>query len=370
MFSVARPSRAVSTYPVPPTTAREVVRHDEQVTGAAPTAHRPLLGNAPAEVRKAVEELLGSAIAREHAAPAGFTASIASTVTGARGSRLFIKAAPIGDGTGEAVAAGITLARAAGDLGAPLVGSVSVGAWRIAAYEVLRGEAVQQWTPEDIPHLLHLMERLREHTVPCPPLPTTPYADAFTPLLGTWAALLSTSRGERAPEARATGETATEQTAPRGESAVAPAVKHLAHRRLPVDVPLDQLADLESRWLETLSPGEALHHGDLRRDNVVREPSGRLRIVDWTHLWTAPGWLDLVRLLPDVAASGHDPQTLLGASCWAQAPPADVNVALAGWAGRAWREGHLPEVPGLAGLRAMQREQGLHTLRWLQERLR
>jgi len=342
-----------------------VVRHDEQVTGATPTARRPLLGDAPTEVREAVEDLLGSPVAGEQPAAGGFTASIASTVTGAHGSRLFIKAAPIGDGTGEAVAAGITLAKAAGDLGASLVGSASVGAWRIAAYEVLQGEAVQHWTAEDIPRLLHLVERLREHTVPCPPLPTTPYADAFTPLLGTWAALLSASRGERAP-----GKPDTEQAAPGGGPAVAPAVEHLTHRRLPVDVPLEQLADLESKWLETLSPGEALHHGDLRRDNVIREPSGRLRIVDWTHLWTAPAWLDLVRLLPDLAASGHDPQTLLGASCYAQAPPADVNVALAGWAGRAWREGHLPEVTNLPGLRSMQREQGLHTLRWLQERLR
>ncbi|GEA86524.1 hypothetical protein [Cellulomonas cellasea] len=136
-----------------------------------------------------------------------------------------------------------------------------------------------------------------------------------------------------------------------------------------MDVPVPLLAGLESRWLTTLGPGSALHHGDLRRDNVLREPGGRLRVVDWTHLWTSPGWLDLVRLGADVAACGHDPERLLRRSCWADAPGDAVDVVLAGLAGRAWREGHLPELPGVPGLRRMQREQGLHGLRWLEARL-
>jgi len=121
--------------------------------------------------------------------------------------------------------------------------------------------------------------------------------------------------------------------------------------------------------LSALDGGGALHHGDLRRDNFVRLRDGRLSIVDWTHLWHAPGWMDLVRLLPDLAACGHDPQRLLARSCWADAPTDGVDVALAGLAGRAWREGHLPEVPELPGLRRMQREQGLHLLKWLGSRL-
>jgi hypothetical protein len=144
-------------------------------------------------------------------------------------------------------------------------------------------------------------------------------------------------------------------------------VEHLRGLPLPVKVPV--LAELEAGWLHALAADTALHHGDLRRDNVIRQPDGRLRIVDWTHLWTAPGWMDLVRLAPDVAACGHDPERLLRDSTWQEAPDEQVNVALAGLAGRAWREGLLPEIPGLPGLRRMQRDQGLHLLRWLEARL-
>ena len=147
-----------------------------------------------------------------------------------------------------------------------------------------------------------------------------------------------------------------------------PAVDHVRDLVLPVSVPVSVLAELESRWLPVLRPGGALHHGDLRRDNVIRQPDGRLRIVDWTHLWTAPGWMDLVRLAPDVAACGHDPEALLRSSPWAGTPEDHVNVALAGLAGRAWREGHLPDLPDVPGLRDMQRAQAFHLLRWLESR--
>ena len=137
---------------------------------------------------------------------------------------------------------------------------------------------------------------------------------------------------------------------------------------LPVGIPVAMLAELESRWLSVLRPGRALHHGDLRRDNIMRLRDGQLRVVDWTHLWTAPPWLDVVRLAPDVAACGHDPERLLRA-CHPDAPHDDVNVALAGLAGRAWRDGHRPDLANIPGLRRMQRDQGLHLLRWLHTRL-
>jgi hypothetical protein len=178
---------------------------------------RPRLAHAPAAVRAAVTDLLGEAIHTETPAPAGFTPSIASTING----RLFIKAAPIGDGLGEAVETGATLAHTIGDLGPRLLGSAAPGQWRIAAYELIHGDTVTRWT-------------------------------------------------------------------------------------------------------------------------------------------------DLIRLAPDLAACGHDPEHLLRQSPWPDAPHDDVNATLAGLAGRAWRDGHLP---GPAALRHMQQEQGLHLLRWLHRRL-
>ncbi|MEV6300153.1 aminoglycoside phosphotransferase [Actinoplanes sp. NPDC051861] len=378
---------------------------------------RPRLSEAPAAVRSAVAELLGSPLHAEHPAAAGFTRSIASVVIGTGGERLFIKAAPTDNDHGEtgetvksinavntvnshdktintvntvnsdskavdtaetvdshsktintvktvdgktintvetingdgktaatigAVEAGALLAGHIGDLGPRLVGFIAIGDWRIAAYEVIDGEPVTRWTDADRFALRAVMQRMHHLMEPCPTAGTSPYAVAFLPLLGTWQALNGT-----------------------------PATLDVDHiRGLPTEIPIPVLAGLESRWLPALIGGNALHHGDLRRDNFVRQPDGRLRIVDWTHLWTAPGWMDLVRLAPDLAACGHDPEQLLRDSPWHDAPGEHVDVALAGLAGRAWREGLLPEVPELPGLRSMQREQAVHLLKWLGYRLR
>ncbi|MCY1145019.1 phosphotransferase [Actinoplanes sp. Pm04-4] len=286
---------------------------------------RPRLAEAPAAVREAVKELLGARVQTEQPAQGGFTPSIASVVVG-RGSRLFVKAAPLGMG----VEVGAALAEAVGEIGPRLVGFRVVGDWRVAAYEVIEGAAVRQWAAEDVPRLLSLIDRWRVRAAACRVNGATPYADAFRPMLGAW----------------------------QGSAVPGPP--------LPVSIALPVLAELERRWLSVLRPGTALHHGDLRRDNFMREPDGRLRIVDWTHLWTAPGWMDLVRLLPDVAACGFDPEELLRRSCWADAPAEDVNVALAGLAGRAWRDGHRPGDPAL---RRMQREQAYQLLGWLASRV-
>lgn len=70
-----------------------------------------------------------------------------------------------------------------------------------------------------------------------------------------------------------------------------------------------------------------------------------------------------------MANGKHDPGAFLLGSAWGDAPSHGVDVMLAGLAGRAWRDGHLAEVPGLPGLRQMQREQADATLRWLAGRL-
>jgi hypothetical protein len=309
---------------------------------------RPSLADAPDAVRAVVSELLGSPILAERAAQAGFTHSIASVVIGNSGARLFVKAAPVGDGLGEAVEAGAVLTEAVGEIAPRLVGFAAVGDWRVTAHEVVDGETVTWWNSADQPGLFEVLQRMRAVMDPCPVIGTSPYAEAFIPLLGTWQALnRSADRDVDAPIR----------------------VDHLRGLSLPADVPVAVLANLESRWLHALAADTALHHGDLRRDNVIRQPNGQLRIVDWTHLWTAPGWMDLVRLIPDLALCRQDPEDILRRSPWRDAPAEHVNVALAGLAGRAWREGLLPDVPGHPGLRRMQRQQGLHILRWLESRL-
>jgi hypothetical protein len=318
-----------------------------------PVLRRPRLLDGPAEVLSATADLLEGRVVSETPATAGFTPAVASLVRTADGRPFFVKAAPPDHGLADAIRAGVEVAPVIGDLGPALLGFGETAGWAIAVYTAVDGAALEWWHPSAVEQMVDVLAVLRSR-LSTPRFPhSTPYAEAFAPLLGTWAALA-------APPDASTDTTVK--------------VEHLRGRPLPAPIPISELAELEAQWLPSLRAGTALQHGDLRRDNVIQQLSStgrddRLWVVDWTHLWTGPGWLDLIRLGPDLAACGHDPDSILRRSCWADAPPDEVNVALAGLASRAWRDGYLPDVPELPGLRAMQREHGRHLLRWLAVRL-
>lgn len=311
-----------------------------------PSFRRPLLAASGRAVVAAVEDMTGGRITGERPAAAGFTVSVASTVHLSRGGPVFVKAGEVGTAAGEAVTTGAALAPVIGDLAPDLLGHRLVDGWSVAVYEHVPGAAVDAWDEDAVRAMQRLSRRLRDRLDPSPVGGTVPYARAFAPLLGCWAALHDPAHPERHR------------------------VAHLAARPLPHRLDVPRLAALERCWSEALEAGPALQHGDLRADNVVREPGGRLWLVDWTHRWTAPGWVDLVRLGPDLSANGgHDPEAFLAGSAWSDAPRDGVDVLLAGLAGRAWRDGHLPDVPGLPHLRHMQRAQADAALRWLARRL-
>jgi len=290
--------------------------------------------------------MTGDRITAERPAAGGCTRSVASTVHLARGGTVFVKAGEVGTAAGAAVTTGAELAPVIGDLGPALRGHRVVGGWSVAVDDHVPGGAVEVWDDDAVAAMQRLSHRLRERLDPSPVGGTTPYADAFRPLLGCWAALDDPRHPDR------------------------PAVDHVAGVALPYGLDVPRLAGLEREWRDRLGGGGALQHGDLRADNVVREPRGRLWLVDWTHRWTAPGWADLVRLGPDLRAHGdHDPEAFLHGSEWGDAPRDGVDVLLAGLAGRAWRDGHLPDPPGLPGLRRMQLEQADASLWWLAGRL-
>ena len=306
---------------------------------------RPRLIEAPWKVRAVVEEVLGESVKFEQPAAAGFTPAIASTVTGGSGRSVFVKAAPTGGGHGEAVRTGVRLAPLVGDLSPRLLAAEEPEGWVVAVYEHVPGSTVEQWDEPAVDAMLDVLAVVRERLA-SPSLPgAVRYADAFAPMLGTWRSLAGGPGGD------------------------ASTVAHLRDVELPAPIAVDHLAELEDQWLEALGPGDAVQHGDLRRDNVIRCASDgrpRLWLVDWTHAWTGPGWMDLVRLAPDMAVSGRDPEAVLRRSCWADADPHAVDVALAGLAGRAWRDGHRPGPPAL---RQMQLRQAVPTLVWLSRRL-
>jgi phosphotransferase family enzyme len=307
---------------------------------------RPRLSQVPAVVRAFVEDVLREPLRHERPAAFGFTPAVASTVTGRGGRTVFVKAAPLAGGLGEAVRAGVRLAELVGDLAPRLLAAAEPGGWVVAVYEYVPGDSLREWDEPATAAMIDVLATVRERLAGPPLGGARRYADDFAPLLGAWRSLARRPGGDPG------------------------SVAHLGDRALPAPVPLGLLADLEREWFAALGPGSAMQHGDLRRDNVIRHGAGgRLWLVDWAHVWTGPGWLDLVRLAPDMAGDGRDPEDVLRRSCWADADPHAVNVALAGLAGRAWRDGHRRDGAGLSGLRRMQRDQATELIVWLGRRL-
>lgn len=303
-----------------------------------------LLESAPAAVVDYVRGAIDSVVVEEHPAADGFTFSVASVITAEDGQQIFVKAGPKATAGGQAVSTGAELAQLTLDIGPALLSWAERDGWYVAIYERLAGAAVDRWQTRDIEGLSTLAAIMRERFDPSPLCDTEAYADAFAPLVGTWSALADPG----GPEERS--------------------VEHVRDRELPFGLRIESLAELEADWFAALRGGTSLQHGDIRRDNVMREPSGRLRLVDWTHRWTAPSWADWVRLVPDIAADGFDPEQVLHNIAGPGTNEHGVNVMLAGLAGRCWRDGHLGPVPGLPQLRPMQRIQGEMTLRWLAQR--
>jgi hypothetical protein len=302
-----------------------------------------LLQSAPAAVVDHVRKTLASQVLHEQQAADGFTPSVASVITALDGRQVFVKAGPTDEAGGEAVRTGAELAQVITDLGPALLSWAERDGWNVAIYERLSGDAIHEWQTGDFDQLIALAAKMRDRFTPSPIPNTKPFADAFAPLLGTWSALSNPGGMEE------------------------DSVKHVLHRQLPYGLRNETLAELEADWSSALRSGSTLQHGDIRRDNVMREPSGRLRLVDWTHRWTAPSWADWARLVPDIAADGFDPEGLFRAIAGSETEGHEVNVMLAGLAGRCWRDGNLSAVPGLP-LRPMQLLQGDMTLRWLAQR--
>ena len=303
-----------------------------------------LVGAAPLGVIDYVRDSVGSHFFREQPAADGFTPSVASIITTEDDRQVFVKAGPTTDAGGEAVRTGAELAQVVTDLGPALLSWAERDGWYVAIYERLAGAAIVEWQREDIAGLATLSATMRERFDPSPLNGTEEYADAFAPLLGAWSAL-------------------KDPDGPAGHS-----VEHVRNQEVPYGLRVETLAGLEEDWFVALRGATSLQHGDLRRDNVMREPSGRLRFVDWTHRWTAPNWADWVRLVPDISADGFDPEQLFQSLTGPETPEHEVNVMLAGLAGRCWRDGYLGAVPGLPQLRPMQRLQGDMALRWLAQR--
>jgi aminoglycoside phosphotransferase (APT) family kinase protein len=309
------------------------------VTGATKT--RIHWTDLPAPVRAAVEELLGDRVVAAVSQPGGFSPGTADRVRTAGGRRAFVKAvSPDQNDRSPHLHRAEALVAAALPATAPapqLLGSYDDGYWVALVFTDIEGR--HPLTPWDGAELAAVLSTLE-----------------------TMAALL------------------------RPTSVAAPtAAERLRHdfagwRRIAADPPADldpwardrlpELVAATDRGLAALAD-ETLCHLDIRADNLLIGPGGRVTVVDWPWACRGPAWLDSLLVLINVQVhGGHDPETLLCAHpLTARADPAGVTGVLAGLAGFFLDGARQPPPPGIPTVRAFQRWQGDRLLPWLARRV-
>ena len=115
--------------------------------------------------------------------------------------------------------------------------------------------------------------------------------------------------------------------------------------------------------------GDALVHLDVRSDNVLIEPTGRVVLVDWPHACIGAPWLDLVVMLPSMALEGGgEPEELLVRS-GLDAPRDAVDAVVAALAGYLHRARAVRTHRGCPPSARSSAPRARWPLRWLRTRL-
>lgn len=130
---------------------------------------------------------------------------------------------------------------------------------------------------------------------------------------------------------------------------------------------LEDLHALCERTLPRLAGG-SVAHTDVRADNLLVEPGGAVRLVDWPWACRGAAWADAAMLLVDVRRDGGlDVRPHVPALHALGARDEDVLGLVAGLTGFCTHASRRPPAPGLPTLRRFQAEQARAGTRLLQE---
>ncbi len=291
------------------------------------TSRRPRFQSLPHAVRVAVGAVAGAPVRR--AAPpvgSGFGGAYAGLLDLDDGRQVFAKAAgPTTPHIQRALAREAALLPHLRGLtcASRLLGTVDVeagGPWRVLVLEAIDGtQPGRPWTPADAD---------AAHSA-CLEIATT--APEVVAAMGL--------------------ETAPDDLA--GEVGAVPTLGDLASGALawpdghavPDGHAASELARLASGVLEAVR-GSALVHLDVRPDNLVREPEGRMRVVDWNQAAVGAPWVDLVSLWPLMHHHGVDVGRFEGSPLLAGASPDDLDAFLAFMVGFMLEDVDAPPPPG------------------------
>lgn len=295
----------------------------------------------PSPVRRAVDEMLGSAIVATRPVSGGFSPGPAVRASLADGRTVFVKAvgaelnpdAPRFHRREAAV-----LAALPASVPAPrLLGVLDDGAWVALAIEWMGGRNPVATDPADVGRLLTVFDRLAAASAGVTIDGIGAFADVHHGLLGHWRRLADDP--------------------PAGLDDWS--LRHLGR--------LTELGDLAP----DASAGDHLLHVDARTDNVlVDTPRGDV-LVDWPAAAIGAPWVDLVGTLPALHLDGGPPpqEVFASSAVGRAADPAAVDAVVVALAGFFTRQSLLPPPPGLPTLRAFQAAQGAIARAWAADRL-
>ncbi|MFC0678046.1 hypothetical protein ACFFGH_09345 [Lysobacter korlensis] len=296
----------------------------------------------PAEVRAGIEGRIGSRVTKAVSAETGFSPGLASVVTTEGGDRVFIKAVSYAanpDSPGlHRREAEVTAALPPG-LGPRLQWWFDDGKWVALALDPVHGRHPgSPWTADDVALVLDALDRMSR--VAAPPI-LEPCGPDLAAMFTGWSAIASDPL--------------------RAHDVPAWARPHLG-----------TLRQREGEAVRSACEGGSIVHLDIRTDNLLIGPDGRVTLLDWPHARVGQGWLDLVFFLPTVEMHGYGSaaaEMFAAHPATAVADPDAVLTIVAGWAGwLQWMSG-LPAPPGIPHLRAFQQAQAAPTLRWLRRLL-
>jgi len=296
----------------------------------------------PSAVRDAIAGIAGAPVVSAASQPGGFSPGSADRLLLADGRRVFAKAVSSAQDPQSPLIHRREVSRASAlppDAPAPrLLGSYDDGDWVALVLEDVEGRhPVEPWTAADLLACLDALDRL---AATCTPNPMTDAESAPDTLRGMFAGF--------------------ERIAADPTGVAGPVVDRLAELRELAFGSADAVA------------GQTLVHLDIRADNLLIEPSGRVVVIDWPWACTGADWLDTLTLLVNAEFLGcadADVDALVAGSPRLAGVPADtVDAVLAGLCAYFFDAARNPSPPGLPTLRAFQLAQGEATFRWLGRR--
>jgi Phosphotransferase enzyme family len=293
----------------------------------------------PSSILRSLEDRFRAEITEAVTQPGGFSPGIAVRVRLSDGRRAFVKAIS-GDPNPHSPEMHRREAQIARGLPvyAPVprfLFEVDDGEWIALAFQDVQGtHPALPWRDGEVRRVLRAISDLTLSLTPTP-IKLPPISAETFPFVG-WRELRHDAKADLEPWAR----------------------RHIA-----------ELIELESEWVSAAS-GQTLLHADLRADNILIT-SESVVFVDWPHACVGAAWIDLVFFLPSLAMQGGPkPWTIFEQHPLGDgAPPQRVDAIVAALAGFFLWRGSCPPPPGLPGLPAFARAQGVEALRWLRQRL-